>query len=62
MKHTKSILLAFALLYSFQIFAQKEETVIGDRGLGFLWYLGGYKHQLTQFGNTNSYVNGGFWP
>ncbi len=61
MKHTKSIFLALFFLASFQLFAQKEETVIGDRGLGFSGIWGGYKHQLTQFGNTNSYVNGGFF-
>jgi hypothetical protein len=61
MKHTKLFFLAFALLSSLQLMAQKEETVIGDRGLGFSGIWGGYKHQLTQFGNTTSYVNGGFF-
>jgi len=61
MKHTKSFLLALALLSSFQMFAQKEETVIGDRGLGFSGLWGGYRHQLTQFGDKTSYVNGGFF-
>lgn len=60
MKHTKSLLLALALLSSFQLFAQKEETVIGSRGLGFSGIWGGYKHQLTQFDNKTSYINGGF--
>ncbi|MEZ4928035.1 MAG: hypothetical protein R3A50_17255 [Saprospiraceae bacterium] len=61
MKYTKSILLALALLSSLQIFAQKEETVIGSRGLGFSGIWGGYKHQLTQFGDKTSYVNGGWF-
>lgn len=61
MRLTKSLLLVFSLLLSFQMFAQKEETVIGSRGLGFSGIWGGYKHQITQFGNTTSYVNGGFF-
>jgi hypothetical protein len=61
MRHTKSLLLAIALLSSVQMFAQKEETVIGSRGLGFSGIWGGYKHQLTQFGDKTSYVNGGFF-
>jgi hypothetical protein len=61
MKHTRSFFLALALLSSISMFAQKEETVIGSRGLGFSGIWGGYKHQLTQFNNTTSYVNGGFF-
>lgn len=61
MKHSKLFFLAIALLASLQLSAQKEETVMGSRGLGFSGIWGGYKHQLTQFGNTTSYVNGGFF-
>jgi hypothetical protein len=61
MKYTKSFFLAIALLSSLQMFAQKEETVIGERGLGFSGLWGGYKHQLTQFGDKTSYVNVGFF-
>ena len=61
MRYNKSFFLAIALLSSLQMFAQKEETVIGERGMGFSGIWGGYKHQLTQFGNTTSYVNGGFF-
>lgn len=61
MKHTKSFLLVVALLSSLQIFAQKEQTVVGERGLGFSGIWGGYKHQLTQFGDQTSYANGGFF-
>ncbi len=63
MKHTKSVLLALAILGSINILsAQKEETVVGSRGLGFSGIWGGSKHQLTQFGNggKTSYVAGGF--
>jgi hypothetical protein len=64
MKHTKSVLLALLLLGSINILsAQKEETVVGSRGLGFSGIWGGSKHQLTQFGNSGktSYVAGGFF-
>ena len=61
MKHRKFFIFAIALFSSVQMFAQKEETVIGDRGLGFSGIWGGYDHQITRFGNTNSYVKGGFF-
>lgn len=64
MKHTKSFFLALALLISLNpLIAQKEETVVGSRGLGFSGIWGGSKHQLTQFGNggKTSYVAGGFF-
>ncbi len=64
MKHTKSVLLAIALFASIgSLMAQKEETVVGSRGLGFSGIWGGSKHQLTQFGNNGktSYVAGGFF-
>ena len=63
MKHTKSVFFALALLTSLNsLFAQKEETLVGSRGLGFSGIWGGSKHQLTQFGNggKTSYVAGGF--
>lgn len=61
MKRTKSFLLALALLGSIQLMAQKEETIIGGRNFGWSGIWGGYKHQLTQFGNETSYINGGFF-
>lgn len=64
MKHTKSVFFALALLTSLNsLFAQKEETLVGSRGLGFSGIWGGSKHQLTQFGNGGnaSYVAGGFF-
>ncbi len=51
------LLLGFFLL-SFSAQAQREETVLGSRNLGFSGIWGGYKHQLTRFGSTNNYVNG----
>jgi hypothetical protein len=41
--------------------AQKEETVVGSNGMGLSGAWGGYKHQLTRFGETNSYVRGGYF-
>lgn len=64
MKHTKSFLLALALLASINhLAAQKEETVVGSRGLGFSGIWGGSRHQLTQFGDNGktSYIGGGFF-
>ena len=40
-------------------FSQREETVLSSRNWGLSGIWGGYNHQLTQFGNTNSYVRGG---
>ncbi|MFN0035594.1 MAG: hypothetical protein ACKVUS_11040 [Saprospiraceae bacterium] len=64
MKHTKSVFLALALFTSLSsLFAQKEQTVMGSRGLGFSGIWGGWKHQLTPFdGSDNpSYMTGGFF-
>jgi hypothetical protein len=48
-----------ALLLVFPAFSQKEQTVMGGRNFGLTGIWGGYKHQITQFGNTNSYIRGG---
>jgi len=64
MKNTRLLLLAVALFCSIaSLSAQKEETVMGSRGLGFSGIWGGSKHQLTQFGQggKTSYVAGGFF-
>jgi len=56
---TKPFFLALALfLMTFSAFAQREETVLGSRSLGFSGVWGGTKHQMTRYGNTNNYVNG----
>lgn len=63
MKSIPSFLLLFALLFSIDtLSAQKEETLVGSRGLGLSGAWGGSKHQLAYFeGQANpSYVNGGF--
>jgi hypothetical protein len=60
--NTKSCLFLFALsLFSFSAFAQREETLLGDRSWGFSGVWGGYTHQYTQFGNVDSYNRGGFF-
>jgi hypothetical protein len=41
--------------------AQREETVVGSNGMGLSGMWGGYKHQITRFGETNNYVSGGFF-
>ncbi|MBL7774621.1 MAG: hypothetical protein JNK89_01385 [Saprospiraceae bacterium] len=55
---TKFCFLALGLFLTFAAQAQREETVLGSRNLGFSGIWGGYKHQLTRFGSTNNYVNG----
>lgn len=49
--------LVFTLL-SFQSFAQREETVLGEHNLRFSGIWADWNHQITQFGNSNSYVSG----
>ena len=64
MNFTKSFFLALTLLtFLNNLTAQKEETVVGNRGLGLSGIWGGSKHQLTQFGNKGqtSYISGGFF-
>jgi hypothetical protein len=52
-------LLPVALLLTVISYAQREETLLGGRNWGLTGAWGGYKHQITQYGNTNSYVRGG---
>lgn len=64
MKNARLFMLAVAMFCSIaSLSAQKEETVMGSRGLGFSGIWGGSKHQLTQFGSggKTSYVTGGFF-
>lgn len=59
---TKSILLALSLLVSVtSVFAQREQTVLGRRNLGFSGIWGGSKHQLMRLGDNNAYLRGGFF-
>ena len=61
MRIKRIALFALLTLFSTLAFSQKEETVLGRRGFGFSGIWGGSNHQITRFGNTNSYMNGGFF-
>lgn len=54
------LLPAFLLATTF-LFAQREETILGTRGLSVTGAWGGSQHQLTQFGGQNAYIDGGFF-
>jgi hypothetical protein len=44
------------------LYAQREETVLGERGWGLSGFWGGYKHQYTRFGDNNDvFTRGGFF-
>lgn len=59
---TKSFFLSFALLFgAISVFSQREETLLGEKSWGFSGVWGGYHHQYTQFGATESYTPGGFF-
>lgn len=56
---TKICFLALTLAFSvLTLQAQREETVLGTRNLGFSGVWGGTKHQISRFGNANQYVHG----
>jgi len=60
---TRSCLLAILFLGS--IFttasAQREETILGERGWGLSGLWGGYTHQYTQYDNKDAFNSGGFF-
>lgn len=61
-----NIKLAFLLLtvplFSASLSAQREETLLGERGWGLSGVWGGYKHQYAQFGvNNEAFNRGGFF-
>lgn len=59
---TKSYFLAsLFLLTAFAASAQREQTVLGRRNLGFSGIWGGGKHQLMRLGDNNAYLHGGFF-
>jgi hypothetical protein len=62
MKFAKSFLfLLFSLLALGTATAQREETLIGERGWGFSGIWGGYSHQLTNYDATEGWNRGGFF-
>ncbi|MFN0016244.1 MAG: hypothetical protein ACKVU2_17020 [Saprospiraceae bacterium] len=55
----KSVFLSCVFFLTFfSAFAQQDETVLGTRNLGFSGIWAGTKHQMTRYGNSNSYVYG----
>ncbi|MFZ4632622.1 MAG: hypothetical protein ACOYNO_00295 [Saprospiraceae bacterium] len=53
------VLSALFLLSALSVLnAQREETVLGRRGLGFSGIWWNWNHQLAQFDETNAYVKG----
>ena len=64
MKKNIKSLLAFAVIFLATIsatFAQSEETIIGDSGLGFTGAWGGWTYNYGQFAKDNSGYSGGMW-
>lgn len=58
----KSFILSLLLVATvFTLHAQREETVLGERGWGFSGIWGGYGHQYAQFGDNTAYIRGGFF-
>ncbi len=61
-KRTKSFFFVLSLLLTSTFaFAQREETVLGERGWGFSGIWGGYHHQYTSYGNNDEFNRGGFF-
>ena len=60
---TKSSLLAILFLVSAfsTLSAQREETVLGERGWGLSGLWGGYTHQYTQYVGKDAFNSGGFF-
>ncbi len=57
---TKLLLFPFFCLFLTAAKAQHEETVLGHHGLAFSGIWGGANSQIARFGNSNSYMSGGF--
>jgi hypothetical protein len=49
------------VLTATSIFAQREETIIGDTGLGFSGAWGGWSYNFGQLNRDVSPYNGGIW-
>lgn len=60
--NTKSRFFAFLFfLAAFSASAQREETVLGERGWGLSGIWGGYSHQYTTYHKTDAFNRGGFF-
>jgi hypothetical protein len=49
------------LVATSSLFAQREETIIGDQGLGFSGAWGGWSYNMGQFDKDMAGYNGGLW-
>jgi hypothetical protein len=57
----KLILFAIIALFSTNIMAQREQTIIGDSGWGFSGAWGGWSYNFASFDKNYSSYNGGLW-
>jgi hypothetical protein len=57
----KLILFAIIALFSTNITAQREQTIIGDSGWGFSGAWGGWSYNFASFDKNYSSYNGGLW-
>ena len=58
----KKLIAALVILsLTTSLFAQREETIIGEQGLGFSGAWGGWSYNISQFNNGYSGYNGGIW-
>ena len=61
MRIKQLFLLGALVVASTAVFGQKEQTVIGNRGLGFSGFWAGSTAGLTKFGSDYSVMRGGFF-
>lgn len=61
MRTKSGFLLLAALFLSVQMYAQREETLLGSRSWGFSGIWGGYHHQYTGFKGDDLFNRGGFF-
>ena len=57
----KLLALLMIITATSSLFAQREETIIGDHGLGFSGAWGGWTYNMGQFDEKFSGYNGGIW-
>ena len=59
MKKLIAVLVVLSLTSS--LFAQREETIVGEQGLGFSGAWGGWSYNMSQFDKNYSGYNGSIW-
>jgi hypothetical protein len=57
----KAIIITILAILGTNLMAQREETIIGDSGLGFSGAWGGWNYNLGSFSKDASRYNGGMW-